>query len=205
MPQISFECRKAQEAMMDRLAADSSEGVGASDGGLLDHLNHCPDCRQLLAELTATHELLAATRDPLPVIPDQLWDRLTPQLAATPQEKHRAAPPLASSGADSPPLLLQYTYLVVLGMTVWAGLVYGQPVFTAMLTNLGWNLPHWFLIEYGLFIVFFTTGGFFAILAAPILLAATDGDQTGNAAGGFFRRLLRSLTGKLRVFSILTC
>ena len=199
MPPIQHECQKAQEAIMELLAADNS----AAREALKPHLEHCPACRELSVELTCLQNSLSAeAAGQVPKVPEALWNTLTHHIDHGAIRQEGTSP--GEFVREGPSLLFQYSYLVVLSMTLWVGLAFGQPVFTSLLSGVGIALPHWFLVEYGLFLVFFTSGGFFAILAAPILIRANRGDHSGQELNGW-QRLWRRLATKLRVFSVLTC
>lgn len=185
-------CTDIKGFMAEALSADVPRPCAVLDA----HLRDCPACR---AEYDASLALLGRLREAAgsdPVVPDALWNDIERRLDDQPQELPRRL--AAASESQLGLALAQYAYIVLLGMGIWVSLAMGQPFFTEVAMKCQWLPDNWLVLEYGLFILFFSLGGFVAILAAPILIHAETGADQGLTV---WRRWCHALTGTLRLMA----
>ncbi len=185
-------CVDARGFMADALSADIPRPCAVLEA----HLRDCPACR---AEYDASLEVLGRLREaagPDPAVPDELWETLERRLADQPQEAPRRM--AAASDSQLGLALAQYAYIVLLGMGIWVALVMGQPLFTELAMKCRWLSDHWLILEYGLFILFFSLGGFVAILAAPILIHV---ETCATQDLPLWKRWYHAMAGTLRLMA----
>jgi len=188
----NLSCVDARGFMVDALSADIPRPCAALEA----HLQECPACR---AEYDGSLELLGrlrATAGPDPAVPDELWETLERRLSDQPQEVPRRM--AATSDSQLGLALAQYAYIVLLGMGIWVSLVMGQPLFTEAAMKCRWLSDNWLILEYGLFILFFSLGGFVAILAAPILIHV---ETCSTQDLPLWKRWYHAMAGTLRLMA----
>lgn len=185
-------CADARGFMADTLSVDVPRPCAVLEA----HLRDCPNCR---AEYDASLELLGRLREtagPDPAVPDELWETLERRLADQPQEPPRRM--VAASDSQLGLALAQYAYIVLVGMGIWVSLVMGQPLFTEVALKYRWLSDNWLILEYGLFILFFSLGGFVAILAAPILIHV---ETCPTQDLSLWKRWYHAMAGTLRLMA----
>ncbi|NLI76842.1 MAG: zf-HC2 domain-containing protein [Candidatus Riflebacteria bacterium] len=111
----------------------------------------------------------------------RLWTAVERRVRQTPQEvpPRRASPAAAGEPAEPVPLslgwrLVNYSYLLVLAICLYAGLASWQPHFLEVAGLVGLPVDSWLVAEYGIFLLFYAVGGFTALLAAPLLIKGKD-------------------------------
>ncbi len=207
----NYQCDHARSLMSE---AFSSELL-ISNLDLKRHLESCSSCQKEFDEILSALGEIEKIQIQNPVPPANLWDNLEKRILVTEQEK--PSPGLFDFSAKQL-LIAQYSYITTLGIGLWLSLFYGQPVLNELVRSFGLPSPEWFFSEYTLFIIFFSFGGFSAIVAAPILVQAclSDGNirnsglwdklwkgfQPGEPReGGRMARFFRLLHGNLRLFA----
>lgn len=189
---LHHDCLKCHELIMENLSQETTK----ESSELLAHLEACPDCRSEFRQLKELSFVVEAEGKAEPTVPPEVWKTIEDAIEEHPQIQ---LSPVSTEGfSERTTLMAQYTYLVVLGMTLWSLLVFGQPLFISFLQSIGVSVDHWLFQEYAFMIFFLSIGGFVAILSAPILI---EGRASPGTELGPFQRLLRSFSGKLRLLA----
>ncbi len=183
----NFPCDHARSLMSE---AFSSELL-ISNHDLRTHLESCPSCKKEFEEILEALEGMEKIQIQNPVPSAGLWEKLEKQIIITEQEK----PATSWFDLSSKHLFIsQYSYITTLGVGLWLSLLYGQPIFHEVIQGFGLPSPEWLFSEYTLFVIFFSLGGFSAIIAAPILVHSGNGkgnNMNPGAWGNFLGRLRR--------------
>ncbi len=139
------------------------------------------------------------------VILARLWTAVERRVRQTPQEvpPRRASPVAPGEPAEAVPLslgwrLVNYSYLLVLAICLYAGLASCQPHFLEAAALLGLPVDSWLVADYGIFLLFYAVGGFSALLAAPLLIKGKDDPHPFVAWVG---RQFGLLTGRMGVLA----
>jgi len=183
----------------------SEPANGPVDPVLQRHFEECSNCR-------GEYERLAQILGFLAEIPreniqpsEEAWEALEKRVAATkqavPEDRlwkdfrfdFHWIPKLSPRGI----LIVQYVYIVCLGIGVWLSLAFGQPLFLGFTQEYGFQSPGWLIEEFGIFLLFLLLGSFTAVIAAPILIPQGFSKGGGNV---FFKKLF-GLFCDLRLFA----
>lgn len=89
-------------------------------------------------------------------------------------------------------LMMEYTYISLLAITVWVALLLGQPLVVSWLQTYGLSSSEPILNDYGLFILFFIVGGFIALISSPLLIKMECDTQTDSRSQSLFKRFFSS-------------
>lgn len=194
-------CERARDLMIEGIALDP----GTPPAQLAAHLAACPSCRLEWSELAGqvSHLRQTGESEPLPTISADLMQRTLLRLdqvrPADPVTRHDIIPSHVPANDDGYPVwwvrVLQHTYLAVLGIGLWFSLMLGQTAFLDAMRSCGLEFSEWVMLDYGLFVAWFITGGLSAMMALPLLLqdtwnqdpTSTDGSpRATNAERGLF-------------------
>ncbi|MBF0501869.1 MAG: hypothetical protein HQM09_17155 [Candidatus Riflebacteria bacterium] len=172
-----------------------STGISGDNDSLMRHLDACAACKREYEEISSSLTTIRSIRKIDPVPSPLFEEALEKRIVDVQQE----SPVLLQIDLSTKQLLIaQYTYVTLLGIGLWISLAYGQPLFLQLTSWSGFSSPEWFSSEYGLFIFFFTFGGFSAILAVPILVHACRGEISQNA---WLFKIFRFVHGNLRMMA----
>lgn len=207
----NFQCDRARSLMSE---AFSSELL-TSNLDLKRHLESCSSCKKEFDEILSALGEIERIQIQNPIPSANLWENLEKRILVTEQEK--SSPKWFDFSAKQL-LIAQYSYITTLGIGLWLSLFCGQPVLNELVRSFGLPSPEWFFSEYTLFIIFFSFGGFSAIIAAPILVHSClsngnirnsglwdnlwKGFRQGEIQeGSRMARFFRLLYGNLRLFA----
>lgn len=184
------ECVELQSRMLEFFAnpqADVPEGIET-------HLETCPECKLEFTQMTQALELIKDSADLYEDVPEALLESVEAKLESTEQLK----PALKKSNKSRNILILQYSYLSSMAVIIWLSILLIQPMFISWLAENGLTSASPILVEYGLFLAFFATGGLFALISSPLIIKTARKHSRIEKKYGFFRRLFSS---GLRIFA----
>lgn len=152
------------------------------------HLASCKLCNSEFENMSKAMTIIKEASIESIEVPDYLLNNIETMLDNT--EQAMVHNPVSSGTRNR--LMIEYTYISILAISVWLTLALGQPMAIAWLSTNGFELSEPILREYGLFILFFLIGGFTALISSPLLIRQEKNKLSESERPTAFKRFFSS-------------